>query len=201
MQFFQGDQIRGFGYIHNGGVDTVFRFLSTFPFTEGFVPEGFPFGPEGDSQRRDVESFLHAFDSNMAPIVGQQVTLDRTNAATAGPRIDLLISRASTEGGSEAHAPECELVVTTRLFGRERGYLYLDGPGVFRPSEHGQPDLTDAQLRALAWFRELTYTCVPLGSGQRVALDADLDGCYNVTEVKKGSDPRDPASKAAACPS
>jgi hypothetical protein len=30
-------------------------------------------------------------------------------------------------------------------------------------------------------------------------LDADLDGCYNVDEVHGGSNPRDPASRAASC--
>ncbi len=45
-----------------------------------FVPDpgnegGFPLTPEGILQRRAVEAFLLAFDSNLAPIVGQQITL------------------------------------------------------------------------------------------------------------------------------
>ncbi|MEM7587839.1 MAG: beta-propeller fold lactonase family protein [Acidobacteriota bacterium] len=195
----QGDQIRGFGFIHNGGVDTIFRFISIVPFSDLITPAGFPFGPEGDSLRRDVEAFLLAFDSNLAPIVGQQVTLNQHNAAEAGPRIDLMISRASTEVGPDAHAPECELVVTTRRGKREKGYLYVESSGVFVQSDHDKPDLTDAQLRNRAQHSELTYTCVPLGSGVRIGLDADLDGCYNRTEVKLGTDPRDPSSAPVVC--
>jgi DNA-binding beta-propeller fold protein YncE len=205
----QGDQIRGFGYLHDGGTDTIFRFMQVTGFSDLLAPEGFGFGPEGDPLRRDVEAFLFAFDSNVAPVVGQQVTLTPGNAAVVGDRIDLLIERASTNHATSPtphaprnpHAPECELVATTRLRAIERGWLYIDDTGLFVPSEHGQPALTDAELRALAGARgvSITYTCVPLGSGRRIALDADLDGCYNVTEVEAGHDPRDPASSPPDC--
>jgi hypothetical protein len=59
--------------------------------------------------RSNVEAFLLAFDSNLAPIVGQQVTLTRQNAAEVGPRIDLLIARAE--------ADECDLVAKNRWGG------------------------------------------------------------------------------------
>jgi hypothetical protein len=38
------------------------------------------------STRRDVEQFQLAFDTDLAPIVGQQVTLSRVGVRTAGPR-------------------------------------------------------------------------------------------------------------------
>lgn len=53
--------------------------------------------------RRQLEAFVLAFDTNLAPIVGQQITLTPTNAAVAVPRINLLIARAE--------ARECELIV------------------------------------------------------------------------------------------
>ena len=69
----KGDQIRGFGFLHDGSVDTVFRFLQATVFNDGgtFNPKGF----QNDTQRRQVEQFLLAFDSDLAPIVGQQITL------------------------------------------------------------------------------------------------------------------------------
>ena len=73
-------------------VDTVFRFLTAVVFRPQ-IDVGFPiFNTNGT--RRDVEQFLLAFDSDLAPIVGQQVTLTNANGSTAGPRIDLLIQRA-----------------------------------------------------------------------------------------------------------
>ena len=78
----KGDQVRGFGFLHDGSVDTVFRFHHASVFNHdnpaGFPitnPGGFPNGAAGDPQRRQVEAFMLAFDSNLAPIVGQQATL------------------------------------------------------------------------------------------------------------------------------
>src|SRR5262249_2895416 len=70
---FQGDQIRGFGFVHDGVVDTVTRFLTAVVFAPQFN-SGFPL-INPDATRRDVEQFLLAFPSDLAPIVGQQVTL------------------------------------------------------------------------------------------------------------------------------
>ena len=82
---------RGFGYTHNGSVDNLFDFLH-FP---GF---SFAAGATGDAQRRDVEAYLLAFDTGMAPAVGAQVTFDGTAAdAARAARMDTLteIGRAS----------------------------------------------------------------------------------------------------------
>jgi DNA-binding beta-propeller fold protein YncE len=187
----QGDQIRGFGYLHDGSTDTPFRFLQVVGFSQIVAPNGFPVGPEGQQLARDVEAFLFAFDTNLAPIVGQQITLDGANGAVAGTRIELLVAQAA--------AGHCELVVTTRQRGFERGYLYLADEARFQESDSSAPRLIAARLRALAAQAPLTYTCLPVGSGYRVALDADLDGCFNVDEVKAGTDPRDGGSVPPDC--
>jgi len=180
-----GPQVRGFGFLHDGSVDTVFRFLSGSVFTTRdpgsipsldprtppeFVPDpgnegGFPLTLPGILQRRAVEAFLLAFDSNLAPIVGQQATLTRHNAAEVGPRIDLLIARAEED--------ECDLVAKNR----QGGFLYV-GNGKFRFSRKGIPKIPDPLLRATAHLPggEITYTCVPPGSGRRIGLDRDADG-------------------------
>jgi DNA-binding beta-propeller fold protein YncE len=111
------DQIRGFGFLHDGSVDTVFRFLRL----GGFFRPGFSF-PGGDPARRRVEQFLLAFDANLAPIVGQQVTLTSANADAVGPHIDLLIARASTNR-------ECGLAVTGVVAGEQRGWMLQAGEG------------------------------------------------------------------------
>ncbi len=86
-----GDQVRGTGFENDGAVDTLFRFLEATVFKSA---QGGKVGfAGGDTQRRNVEQFLLAFDSDLAPIVGQQITLTATNASTIGPRVDLLSSR------------------------------------------------------------------------------------------------------------
>jgi hypothetical protein len=185
---FMGDQVRGLGFLHDGSFDTIFRFMRAQGFSQSADnPGGIPAGPTGDLLRRQIESFLLAFDSNMFPIVGQQVTLTDDNAAVTGPRIDLLIARAD--------AGDCDLVVKGCVWGREAGFLYI-GAGWFKVDEASILPLSDAVLRELASHpgQELTYTCVPPGSGERIGLDRNGDGYMDGDEAAVGSDPADPAS-------
>jgi DNA-binding beta-propeller fold protein YncE len=183
-----GDQVRGIGFTHDGTIDTVFRFVNAITFTVADDnPDGFPPEALGDAERRDMEAFMLAFDSNMTPIVGQQTTLTKDNESIVGPRIDLLIARAN-EG-------ECDLVAKGRKNGEEVGYLYT-GAGTFLTNRQGDPVIPDAALRAQANhnMRELTYTCAPPGSGERIAIDRDTDGSLDGDELDACSDPEDPDS-------
>ena len=120
---------------------------------------------------------MMAMDSNLAPIVGQQVTLDNTNAAVAGPRISLLIARAGAAYPVAGYpgARECDLTVKGIVAGKAKGWT-LSGTS-FVPDDGGA-SLSDSALRALAATagQPLTYTCAPPGSGTRVGLDRDQDG-------------------------
>jgi len=164
-----GDQVRGFGFLKDGSIDTLFRFVSAAGFT-------FP----NDTERRNVEAFMLQMDNDIAPIVGQQVTLDATNAGVVGPRIDLMIARASAPFTSlllDGLTTECELVAKGTVGGTPRGWVRL-ASGMFKgdndPLEAAL--LTDASLRALATTEgPITYTCVAPGSGARAGIDRDLD--------------------------
>ena len=112
-----------------------------------------------------------AFDSNLAPIVGQQVTLTTASRQRRDRRIDLLEARAA--------AGECELVVHGLLGGRVSGFLYDPATGKFTPDTAHGAKLTDHALRALRRIGPLTFTAVPRQSGRRIALDRDLDGVLN----------------------
>jgi len=164
-----GDQVRGFGFSHDGAVDTLFRFVSAPAFV-------FP----SDAERRDSEAFMLQFDNDIAPIVGQQVTLTTTNAAVVGPRIDLLVARAAAPFSSlllDGATTECELVVKGVIGGEPRGWVRLANGLFHRDDDPGQSALvSDAALRAqVASVGPLTYTCVAPGSGTRVGINRDLD--------------------------
>jgi hypothetical protein len=185
---FMGDQIRGFGFLHDGSVPTLFDFNASIVFdTTPENPGGFPLGEAGDPLRRQVADFMLAFDSNMAPIVGQQITLRRDNGTSAGARINLMLLRSE--------AGECDLVVKGTVDGEEVGLLYVGGDE-FAPNRSTSPNLSDTEVRQIASMplQELTYTCVPPGSGVRVALDRDQDGHLDGDEEAAGSDPADPGS-------
>jgi len=172
---FTGDQVRGFGFLHDGSTDTLFRFHSTVVFLQrpaGALgpldpgnPEGIPPTLEGFVERQNLAQFMLAFDSNLRPIVGQQVTAAADNRAAALVRLQLMMDRAD--------AGDCDLVAK----GGGRGYLYL-GQGNFRPDRHKDGPVTASSLLDLAGIPggEVTFTCVPPGSGHRIGIDRDRDG-------------------------
>jgi DNA-binding beta-propeller fold protein YncE len=177
----KGNQIRGFGFLHDGSIDTVFRFFRANVFSAIF-PSGIGTGFQSDTQRRQVEAFVMAMDTNLAPIVGQQITRTSSNGATVDPRINLLVARARTSFPSLQFpsSNECDLVVKGRIGGVPRGWQLDASNGRFTP-DTGGAQITDSALRALSSTagQELTFTCVPPGSGRRVALDRDSDGRLN----------------------
>ncbi len=190
---FLGDQVRGFGFNHDGSIPTIFNFISITTDNGGFnqspaTPGGFLAGPAGEVQKRQVEDFQLAFDSNLAPIVGQQTTLTKWNGLVVGPRINLLIDRA--------RAGECDLVAKSGSNHGEKGYFYDVASNRFAGNRRCDAPLSDLslRLRALQDGGELTYTCTPPGSGARVGIDRDEDGVLDGDEEDAGSDPADATS-------
>jgi len=167
-----GEQVRGFGLLHDGSVDTILSFIQAPVFNLTA------------NQELQLEQFALRFPTDLAPIVGQQVTLDADNGDAVNPRIDLMIDRAGTiyaslmAGGA---VPECNLVVKGSVAGEPRGWV-RESDGRFRDDRNNLT--TDSELRALAASEgPLTYTCVPPGSGIRTGIDRDeddaLDGLDN----------------------
>jgi hypothetical protein len=194
---FLGDQVRGFGFNHDGSIPTIFRFNSFTSNGAGFdqspaTPGGFLPGPAGDLQKRQVEQYLLAFDSNLAPIVGQQTTLTQDNGAAVGERIDLLIDRA--------RAGECDLVVKGGGDHGERGYLYDVASGLFLGNRRRDAPVSDASLRQSDAQKdgELTYTCTPPGSGVRIGIDRNEDGILDGDEEDAKNGPRGAAGTIRA---
>lgn len=169
-----GPQVRGTGYLHDGAIDTIRNFLRAGVFDLS------------GAERRDLERFVFAFDSNFAPIVGQQITRDAASGFELDARIDLLLSRAA--------AGECDVVVHGVLDAEARGGVRL-ADGTFQMDREAEV-LPDATLRLQATIpgQALTYTCVPPGSGIRIGIDRDEDGSFDRDELDDGTDPNDPTS-------
>jgi hypothetical protein len=95
---------------------------------------------------------------------------------------------------ARAEAGECELVAkgTTRA-GHSLGFLYV-GQGTFQSDRQAVPPVPARALRLLGILpqQEITYTCVPLGSGRRIGIDRDEDDILDGDEADAGSDPADP---------
>ncbi len=182
-----GPQVSGFGLLHDGTFDTVESFLrlDTF-FFPGRTSE------DKDAIRRDLQAYIMAFDTGMAPSVGQQLTISADIKKAEEQRIKLLMSRSS--------AGDCELTARGWEGSVLRGWLYRNG--LF------QGDRSDAPLLPLERLliryshngETLTFTCVPPGDGWRSALDRDSDGHMDGDEILAGSDPANSRSLPAGGP-
>tara|TARA_R110001599_G_scaffold353861_1_gene600682 strand:- start:13014 stop:15734 length:2721 start_codon:yes stop_codon:yes gene_type:complete len=152
-----GDQIKGFGYLHDGSVATLSDFFESPTFT---------FPAPRRQNLEDVVRFVLAADSNMAPVVGQQLTLSAATTQASLARLDLLEQRAVIS----SPRPECDLIARGLLSGIRYSALlqadgsYLDTDNLRRSSE---------ALRGAAQTpgNAVTFTCAPPGSGQRLAFD------------------------------
>ena len=186
------------GFLHDGATDKLFNFLQGAVFDDGATTcadlglragnlgyynafgcdfnDGMDIGIPDDAVRQGLVDYLMEFDNDLAPIVGQQVTLTASNSAAANPRIDLLLRRAAAPfeslvlGGA---VTECDLIVKGVVSGQPRGWVRL-ADGRFRD------DLgnlwAEADVRALAANAgPLTYTCAPPGSGVRMGIDRNRD--------------------------
>ena len=159
-----GPQIRGFSFNHNGATSSNFIIADL--------------GMPADDLLA-IRDFLYAFPTESPPITGQQATLGLASPAAHAARIDLLFERARVE----APVPECDLVVTGVVGGVARGW-FMTGAGRFRSDRAGETLRSRTQIENMLRSGEdrLTWSCVPWGSGRRIAIDRDLDGVLNGDE-------------------
>lgn len=181
--------VRGYGYQPDGAVGSVEHHLTgqvfvknmnfqnpigpnpgglpTFQLDEQGEPMPIP-DPAGFQVRRALGAYLMAFDSNFKPIVGQQITYNKASGSDATDRIALMTARAELG--------ECDLVAKANMMGREHGFIYQSG--MYRSDSAIFPALAEAQLLSLAINEKhaITFTCVPVGTGYRIAIDRDADG-------------------------
>ena len=156
-----GPKKSGFGYTHDGALDTLTTFLAQPVFNQWPA-----------ATKDDIVEFLLAFDTGTAPAVGYQVTVDQANATdpTANADLDLLVARAL--------AGDLDLVAKGSVQGQLRGLQFDTALQTFRADATGAGPFTLAQLRVLlqGGSAALTFTGVAPGSGTRIGRDRDLDG-------------------------
>ena len=174
-QSFVGEQIRGFGYNHNGATSSS-AILSEFAL------------PTGDLEA--VRQYLLAFPSESAPMMGQTSLLTRADA----PAVDARVASMQARALLTQPIPECDLVVRgVDASGAPQGFLLDRDTQRFVGDRAAAAPLDLAALRAAADASGSAWTvlCAPWGNGKRLALDADLDGVLDGDERAQGSDPDD----------
>jgi DNA-binding beta-propeller fold protein YncE len=177
-----GAQVRGTGILHDGSVDFVDTFLSA------------PVFALTSQEREDLSEFVMVIPTDLAPIVGQQVTIGPGNfpETDVTDRIALLHSRAAVNFESKVLGgvvKECDVIVKTVEGGVEKGYTRQSN-GFFLPDDNG-PAIAESTMRGKAnpagLAQTLTYTAVPPGSGTRMGIDRDEDNLLNGVETNSGT--------------
>jgi hypothetical protein len=177
----RNESLSGFGFLHDGAIDSISRFLSAGAFSV-----------DSDQEVADLVALMMAFsgselDNGNIPLggipeesqdthagVGKQYTL--THATQINSEIDELVNIASSG--------KVDLIVDVNS---DNSYLFDASNNAF-VSERGQ-EITSTGLMSLAAVNQsLNYTLVPKGLGHRLAFDRDGDGVFDFQEIINGSD-------------
>ena len=186
-----GNQIRGFGFLHDGSVDTNARFHSASLFSVNAAEE------------IDLEAFMMVFESDLARSWASRSRSTAANSAVEGPRVTTLEGRAQANFTSKllgGAVKDCDLIAKVVESGVERGYLFEPTSATFLPDVAGA-GISDTALRnkALIDGNPVTFTCTPPGSGQRMGRDRDEDLLLDGVETNTGTylDPQHTGSNPA----
>jgi DNA-binding beta-propeller fold protein YncE len=179
LDFTQPESNVGFGYVHDGSVDSLERFVAE-PI----------FNTASDQEVANLVAFLLCFSgsdlppgTNNNPLIGPG-TASKDVPASVGAQTTVLNgssvppAQASLISSmiSLAQASKVGLVVKGIVGGQQRGFAYASSGSNFQSDRSGET-FTPAQLLALAApGGELTYTVVPFGSQTRIGIDRDENG-------------------------
>ena len=178
------ESLAGFGFLHDGAIDSVSRFLSAPAF-----------GVDSDQEVADLVALMMAFsgselDNGHIPLgntpdqsqdthagVGQQFAL--TQATQSNARVDELVAIAMSA--------KVDLIVNAS---DGRNYLFNVADNQFI-NEDGDAISAIGLMSIPTPINTLTYTLVPKGLGRRLAFDRDGDGISDKEEIAQGSNPTD----------
>lgn len=179
----QGDQIRGFGFLHDGATDQLLNFLKGGVFDNGEMPcpKGLTnahgcetnqgrIGIPDERTRQELVDYMMEFESDLAPIVGQQITLSiHANNEAVNKRLELLEQRAATSFVSYilgGQTRECDLLAQGIIDGQHRVFLYKPELQAYQSERPEQTTIASRALRHQATEpgNALTFTCRIPGS-------------------------------------
>lgn len=186
----------GFGYGHDGAIDSISRFVSELAFSVA-----------NDQEVANLVAFMLAFAGSDLPAgsvsnplippgplskdthaaVGTQMTI-LDAGAISGDQETLMASMLT-----QANANKVGLVARGRIAGLSRGFAYV-GANTWQSDRADETISHAALLATAAAGSELTFTVVPRGSQTRIGIDRDEDTFPDRTEIEACSDPADPAS-------
>ncbi|MEM7199954.1 MAG: beta-propeller fold lactonase family protein [Planctomycetota bacterium] len=207
------ESLAGFGYLHDGSVDTIGTFLSN--------PDAFNFnnvpGLSANQAISDMTAFLLSFSGSRMPVgdvanraeppgvpgqnahagIGLQVTL----TSIAPPVLPSVLQTFSDmmflqdSAVANGHNDIALVAVQNLAGGGQSGFRYAGGL-MFDDDRGGQIDVFTL-IGKIGSGTEITLMAVPFSESTRLGIDADGDGVFDRVELAAGSDPEDPLSSGA----
>lgn len=188
MELGRRDSTAGFGFLHDGSVDSLSRFLSAGAFRV-----------RSDQEVADLVALMLAFTGSDFsvdnPVVGAPATVSRDSHAAVGKQVS--VTTPASFGAAQgllayARSRKVDLVV----YAGAQSYVYDANLDQFSDAADSAP-ISESSLLALASSSApQTWTVVPLGLGRRLGIDRDGDGLGDAHEIQLGADPTDAASTA-----
>lgn len=188
----------GFGYLHDGSVDSIERFIAEPVFTVAddqevadlvafmlsFAGSDLPMGTTGN-----VFELVGPSSKDTPAAVGTQLTVNSANQAAPGT-ISMLASMVSLANNANSRVA---MVAKGVQGGLSRGYVYTSA-NMMQSDRAAETISVDALRLAAVDGSEVTFTLVPSQSKNRIGIDRDADGFYDRDELDDCSDPANAAS-------
>ena len=176
----------GFGFLHDGSVDSISRFVSARTFSV-----------QSDQQVADLVALMLAFSGSdfgdVNPLLGAPPPLSRDTHAAVGTQHSIVADMpVAHELLDLARTRKVDLVVHSGALGHA-----FDAALDRFVAADGSAPISDAALLAQAnASKPQTWTLVPAGLGRRLGIDRDGDGVGDAREIAQGSSPADATSTA-----
>ncbi len=184
----------GFGFLHDGSVDSLERFVAEPVFTVA-----------NDQEIADLVAFVLSVPGSELPagsvgsILEPPGVTSKDTHATVGQQLTLATSPTSPQTVtintmiSLANAGKIGLIAKQRSGGAEHGFAY-NGANVWKTDHAGVTITHAALLASAAAGSELTITAVKVGAQTRLGIDRDEDGWLDGDERQVCANPRNAAS-------
>ncbi|MCH7960617.1 MAG: hypothetical protein IID08_10825, partial [Candidatus Hydrogenedentes bacterium] len=201
----------GFGFFHDGSIDSVTTFLSSPVFNQlndqdiaDLVALMFAFSGSDFGNPTQNPPILFFTGFSLIPLVSEPPSMQfsKDTHAAVGQQQTINTPLASLTLINQyidlADAGAVDLVVKGSVGGDPRGWFHDSGASTGTPifrSDSATETIDLETLVALADVgSELTFTVVHRGTGERLGVDRDGDLIFDFDELSLGSDPADPSS-------